>query len=190
MQRIFWSHSIALLHYYVNTFCDKTNDPKSQNARTPETIAFWLVNKILHNNLCVYVLMHYYISSLICASLPIITETIGLVRISLVTIALVRIRQRNIVLRNISGVTEGGTFPANNCWSSRRLEDMSSERLQHVFRVTIFRILLHGRRLGRRKIVTLKTSWKCLKDMSRRCLENMYGRRFEEMSWRCLQYVL
>ena len=81
--------------------------------------------------------MHYYISSLICASLPIITETIGLVRISLVTIALVRIRQRNIVLRNISGVTEGGTFPANNCWSSRRLEDVLKTCLQNVFNTSL-----------------------------------------------------
>ena len=38
--------------------------------------------------------------------------------------------------------------------SSRRLQDMSSRRLQDVFSVTIFRL---PRRLGRRKIVTLKT---------------------------------
>ena len=136
MQRIFWSHSIALLHYYVNTFCDKTNDPKSQNARTPETIAFWLVNKILHNNLCVYVLMHYYISSLICASLPIITETIGLVRISLVTIALVRIRQRNIVLRNISGVTEGVLSQQTVVG----LQEVLKTSWRHVFRTSSTRL--------------------------------------------------
>ena len=38
--------------------------------------------------------------------------------------------------------------------SLRGLQDMSSRRLQDVFSVTIFRL---PRRLGRRKIVTLKT---------------------------------
>ena len=41
--------------------------------------------------------------------------------------------------------------------SSRRLQDISSRRLQDFFSVTIFRL---PRCLGRRKIVTLKTSWR------------------------------
>ena len=52
--------------------------------------------------------------------------------------------------------------PANICWSWRRL--------QHVFSVTILR---PSRRLGRQKIVTLKTSWRRLEDMSWRCLEDI-----------------
>ena len=67
--------------------------------------------------------------------------------------------------------------------SSRRLQDMSSRRLQNVFSVTIFRL---PRRLGRRKIVTLKTFWRRLEDMSWRRLEDISWRRLEDMSWRCL----
>ena len=66
--------------------------------------------------------------------------------------------------------------PANICWSSRRL--------QYVFSVTVFR-----------KIVTLKTywrrlqdmSWRRLEDMSWRSLEDMSWRRLEDMPWRCLE---
>ena len=55
-------------------------------------------------------------------------------------------------------------FPANICWSSRRLQDMPRRRLQHVFSATIFC-------LPRR-----------LEDVLRTCLE--------DMSWRHLQDVL
>ena len=48
-----------------------TNDAKSQN--TPDTIDFWLANKIFHNNLCVYTFMHFHINSLISVLYPIIT---------------------------------------------------------------------------------------------------------------------
>ena len=41
-------------------FCDKSNDPKSQN--TSDAPDFWLANKIFHNSLCVYAFMHYHIS--------------------------------------------------------------------------------------------------------------------------------
>ena len=51
--------------------------------------------------------------------------------------------------------------------SSRYVFKTSS---RHVFKTS-------SRRLGRRKIVTLKTSWRRLEDMSWRCLE--------DMSWRC-----
>ena len=57
---------------------------------------------------------------------------------------------------------------------SRRLEDMSSSRLQDVFSVTVFSLprrledvledvfKTSSRRLGRRKIVTLKAYWRSL----------------------------
>ena len=85
-------------------------------------------------------------------------------------------------------------FPANICWSSRRLQDMSWRCLQNIFSVTIF--CLEGilrrcledflktsckpswRSLGRPKIVMLKTSSRCLEDMS--------WKRLEDMSWRRL----
>ena len=73
--------------------------------------------------------------------------------------------------------------------SSRRLQDMSSRRLKDVFSVSIFLLpsLLQdifgrrlqevfkksSRRLGRRKIVTLKTCWKHLQDMPWRRLEDV-----------------
>ena len=47
---------------------------------------------------------------------------------------------------------------------------MSSRRLEDVFSVTIFRL---PRRLGRRKIVTLKTCWRRLQDMSWRRLQDV-----------------
>ena len=70
--------------------------------------------------------------------------------------------------------------------SSRRLQGMSSRRLEDVFSVTIFRLprrledvlrevlKTSSRCLGKRKIVTLKTCW----------------RRVEEISWSRLQDVL
>ena len=45
--------------------------------------------------------------------------------------------------------------------SLRQLQDMSSRRLEEVFSVTNFRL---PRRLGKRKIVTLKTCWRRLQD--------------------------
>ena len=78
--------------------------------------------------------------------------------------------------------------------SSRRLQDMSSRRLQDVFSVTIFRlpkrlqdVLQHvfktsSRRLGRRKIVTLKTCWRRLQDVfkTNRCLLGYIGQKFTD----------
>ena len=77
--------------------------------------------------------------------------------------------------------------PANICYSWRRL--------QHDFSVTILRLPVRiedvlktsSRRLGRRKIVTLNTSWRLLEDMSWRRLEDMSWRSLEDMSWRCLE---
>ena len=78
---------------------------------------------------------------------------------------------------------------------------MSWRRLQHVFSVKIFVFQdvlktswrcpedvlktsrkTSWRRFGRRKIVMLKMSWRCLEDMS--------WRRLEDMSWKHLQDVL
>ena len=62
--------------------------------------------------------------------------------------------------------------------SSRRLQEMSSRRLQYVFSVTYFRLPrcfqdvfktsceMSSRRLGRRIIISLKTYWRRLQDMS------------------------
>ena len=81
-------------------------------------------------------------------------------------------------------------FPAHICWSWRRL--------QHVFSVTYLRLprRLQGV-LGRRKIVTRKTSWRRLgkrkivtRKTSWRHLEDMSWRRLEDMSWRCLEDLL
>ena len=75
MQKVFWSHSIALLHRYANTFCYKASDLKSQNI--PDVPDFWLVNKIFCDSLCGYAFMLYHIISLISASLPILTWIIS-----------------------------------------------------------------------------------------------------------------
>ena len=68
--------------------------------------------------------------------------------------------------------------PANICWSSRRFEDVFKTCLDDVFSVTIFCLprslevisqdvlKTSSRRLGRRNIVTFKTSWRRLEDMS------------------------
>ena len=65
-------------------------------------------------------------------------------------------------------------------------QDMPSRRLQHVFSVTIFgppRRLedFLERRLGKRKIVTLKTSSIRLPDMPSRRLQDMSSRHSEGM---------
>ena len=77
--------------------------------------------------------------------------------------------------RRSSFLLETLGYPANICWSSRHFLKTSSTRLQR----DSFRL---PRRLGRRKIVTLKTSWKRLKDM--------FWRRLEDVPWRRLQDVL
>ena len=80
--------------------------------------------------------------------------------------------------------------------SSRRPQDMSWRRLQHIFRVRILRLprrvedvlktpwrhlaKTFWRRLGRRKIVTLRPSWRRLEDMSWRCLEDISGRLLKD----------
>ena len=88
--------------------------------------------------------------------------------------------------------------------SSRRLQDMSSRRLEDVFSVTIFRLpgrlddvlrkilktssrrlqevfKTSSRRLGRRKIIAPKTCWRRLRDMSWRPLQHV---------WKTSKYLL
>ena len=73
--------------------------------------------------------------------------------------------------------------------SSRRLQDMSSRRLQDVFSVTIFRL---PRRLGRRKIVTLKTCWKTKNCYAEDVLEDkklLRWSRVEDVFKTCLEDI-
>ena len=69
---------------------------------------------------------------------------------------------------------------------SRHVLKMSSTRLQRN-NFTSFKT--SSRCLGRRKLVTLKTSWRRLQDMSWRRLEDKSWRRLEDMSWRCLEDI-
>ena len=111
MERISWSHSIALLRYCnaLIRFAIRLMIP-SQN--TPDTPNFWLANQIFHNNLCVYAFMYYHIS---CAMYFHVCFTfyhyINHWFIHLLVIFymmnVVRIWQGYMVLRNISDVTEG-----------------------------------------------------------------------------------
>ena len=110
MQRISWSHSIALLHYCNTLICFAIwLMIPSQN--TPDTPNFWLANQIFHYNLCVYAFMYYHISSLMyCHNCFTFYHYINHWFIHLLCIFcimnVVRIWQGNIVLRNISDVTE------------------------------------------------------------------------------------
>ena len=65
--------------------------------------------------------------------------------------------------------------------SSRRLQDMSWRRLQHVFSVTIFR-------LPRRLEDALKTSWRRFEDISQDVLKNVFEDE-KLLRWRCLEDV-
>ena len=70
-------------------------------------------------------------------------------------------------------------MPANICWSWRHLQHIFSVTILHLPRRLEDVLKTSSGRLGRRKIVTLKTSWRRLEDMSWRCLE--------DMSWRPLK---
>ena len=106
------------------------------------------------------------------------------------------------------------TFPANICWSWRRLQDMFSELLQNAFSITIFRLPRRledvlqrrledvlQRRLGRRLENVLKDKkllrWRRLEDVLKTFLEDVWktclqevlkmsSRRFQDMSSRRL----
>ena len=79
--------------------------------------------------------------------------------------------------------------------SSRRLQDMSWKRLQHVFSITILR-------LPRRLQDVFKTSWKtkncyaedvlktCLEDVLKTCLEDVLKTCLEDVLKTCLEDVL
>ena len=77
-------------------------------------------------------------------------------------------------------------FPANICWSSRRLEDVFhvlktfSTRLQRnnfsSYKTSLRRLAKTSwRRLGRQKIVTLKTSWRHVSKTSWRQTKCLLG---------------
>ena len=110
MQRISRSHSIALLHY-SNTLIRFAIRLMMLSQNTPDTPNFWLANQIFHNNLCVYAFMYYHISSLMyCRISFTFYHYINHWFIQLLFIFsmmnVVRMWQGNIVLRNISDVTE------------------------------------------------------------------------------------
>ena len=88
-------------------FCNKANDPKSQN--TPDTPDFWLANKIFGNNLCAYAFMHlsYQLCYICFTSYHYINHWFVHLLYIFCMMNIVRMWQGNIVLRNISGVTEG-----------------------------------------------------------------------------------
>ena len=95
--------------------------------------------------------------------------------------------------------------------SSRRFQDMSWRRLQHVFSVTILRLPRHLEDILQRRLEDIlqdvfktswkmkncyaadflktswRTSWRRLEDISWRCLEDISWRRLEDMCWRCLK---
>ena len=87
----------------------------------------------------------------------------------------------NIDLLNTHLDLLDGDIPSKSFSSSQDTLKMSLRRLEDVFNVKICRLPrrlarclqdVFVRRLGRRKIVTLKTCWKCLQDKSWRRLEN------------------
>ena len=111
MQTISWSHSIALLHY-CNTLIRFAIRLMIPSQNTPDTPHFWLANQIFHNSFCVYAFMYYHISSVIfCHICFTFYHYIYHWFIQLLCIFcmmnVVSIWQGNIVLRNISDVTEG-----------------------------------------------------------------------------------
>ena len=92
--------------------------------------------------------------------------------------------------------------PANICWSwsclqhvfsvtilclQRRLEDIFKISWGHLARRLEDVLKMSLRLLGKQKIVTLKTSWGRLEDMSWRHREDMSWRCLEDMPWRRLE---
>ena len=81
-------------------------------------------------------------------------------------------------------------FPANICWSSRRLQDMSWRRLQHVFSVTILRL---PRRLEDVLEDEKLLRWRRLEDVLKTCLEDVLKTCLEDVLktlWRQAKYLL
>ena len=71
-------------------------------------------------------------------------------------------------------------IPANICWSWRRLQDMSSRRLQHFFSVTVLRLPRRLEDVLQKRLEdilqdVLKTSWKT---------KNCYAEDVLKTSWR------
>ena len=102
------------------------------------------------------------------------------------------------------------SFPANICWSSRRLQHMSSRNLQQVFSVTISRLPKRLEDVLERRLEdvfedVLKTSWRSLEDVLKKswrrlgrrkivalkiCLEEVLKTCLEDMSWGRLEDIL
>ena len=96
-------------------------------------------------------------------------------------------------------VSFSNSFPANICWSWRRLQHVFSapifrlpRRLEDVLQIRLEDISqdvlkTSWRRLGRQKIVTLKTSWRRLEDILKTCLEDVLKTCLQDVlktSWR------
>ena len=75
-------------------------------------------------------------------------------------------------------------FPSNICWFWRHLPSSSSKTSWRRLAKTSLR------RLGRQKIVTLKTSWKCLEEVLKTCLEDVLKTCLEEVLKTCLEDFL
>ena len=78
------------------------------------------------------------------------------------------------------------SWKTKDCYAEDALKTSS----MHLQRNSFSSSKRSWRRLGRRKVVTLKTSSRRLEDMSWRRLEDISWRRLEDMSWRRLQDVL
>ena len=80
--------------------------------------------------------------------------------------------------------------PANIFWSSTRLQDMSSGRLQHVFSITILRLPRHLEDvLKDEKLLR----WRRLEDVLKTCLEDVLKTCLEDVLktlWRQAKYLL
>ena len=140
MQRISWSHSITLLHNcnMLISFAIRLMIP---SQKTPDTPNFWLANQIFRNSLCVYAFMYYHISSLMyCHICFTFYHYINHWFIQLLCIFcmmnVVRIWQGNIVLRNVSDVTEGVD------WMQLHRPRKKSHPFQKEYKKEIFHLVL------------------------------------------------
>ena len=105
------SHSIALLHH-CNTLIRFAIRQMIPSQNTPDTPNFWLENQIFRNNLCVFAFMYYHISSIMYCHMCFtfyhyMNHWFILLLYIFCMINVVMIWQGNLVLRNVSEVTEG-----------------------------------------------------------------------------------
>ena len=140
MQRISWSHSITLLHYcnMPIRFAIRLMIP---SQKTPDTPNFWLANQIFRNSLYVCAFMYYHISSLmychICFTFYHYINHWFIQPLCIFCMMnVVRIWQRNIVLRNVSDVTEGVD------WMQLHRPRKKSHPFQKEYKKEIFHLVL------------------------------------------------